>query len=102
MENLDPATAEEKNKNVPICRSVFWPAAQVTGEHALLHPITALLTCKLSFLRTRERILRVEEVTVGLHPGGAAAVCRRPLWRRVMMPVTRAERKEAVERAVDH
>lgn len=67
----------KKTQNVPICRSVLWPAAQVTGEHALLRPIMELLTRKPSFLRTRERLLRVEEVTVGLHPGGAAAVCQR-------------------------
>lgn len=73
------------------------------SERALLRPVMELLACKLSFLWMCERILRVEDVMVALHPGAAAAVCRRPLWRHVMMSVTQAERKEAVEsRAVDH
>lgn len=37
-----------------------------------------LLTCQPSSLPACERVLRVEVVTVGLHPGAAEAVCRRP------------------------
>lgn len=68
-----------ENKKVPICRSVLWPEAQGGGGHTVLRPMVELLTCNPSCLPVRECVLHVEDVTVGLHPGVAAAVCRRPL-----------------------